>query len=162
MENCPCGSNKTYDECCKQIIHGEQNGDTAEQVMRARYSAYVQGKIQFIVDSIHPKEKQNFDEQAIRRWSEKSQWLGLEIKSTEKGGPKDTQGIVEFVARFSENNERKYIHERAEFVKDNEKWLYKDGTIVPSEQYVRESPKVGRNDPCSCGSGKKHKKCCGK
>ena len=29
------------------------------------------------------------------------------------------------------------------------------------EPYVRESPKVGRNDPCSCGSGKKYKKCCG-
>lgn len=28
--------------------------------------------------------------------------------------------------------------------------------------YKREEPKVGRNDPCPCGSGKKHKKCCGK
>ncbi len=28
--------------------------------------------------------------------------------------------------------------------------------------YKREVPKVGRNDPCPCGSGKKHKKCCGK
>lgn len=26
--------------------------------------------------------------------------------------------------------------------------------------FRRESPKVGRNDPCPCGSGKKHKKCC--
>jgi preprotein translocase subunit SecA len=26
---------------------------------------------------------------------------------------------------------------------------------------VREAPKVGRNDPCPCGSGKKYKKCCG-
>ncbi|MFN8640511.1 MAG: SEC-C metal-binding domain-containing protein [Candidatus Binatia bacterium] len=29
------------------------------------------------------------------------------------------------------------------------------------EPVRRESPKVGRNDPCPCGSGKKHKKCCG-
>ena len=28
--------------------------------------------------------------------------------------------------------------------------------------YTREAPKVGRNDPCPCGSGKKYKKCCGK
>ena len=27
---------------------------------------------------------------------------------------------------------------------------------------VRTGPKVGRNDPCSCGSGKKYKNCCGK
>ena len=26
--------------------------------------------------------------------------------------------------------------------------------------YMREAPKVGRNDPCPCGSGKKYKKCC--
>ena len=30
-----------------------------------------------------------------------------------------------------------------------------------SEPYVRAMPKVGRNDPCPCGSGKKFKKCCG-
>jgi uncharacterized protein len=29
------------------------------------------------------------------------------------------------------------------------------------ETYVRPAPKVGRNDPCPCGSGKKFKKCCG-
>lgn len=28
--------------------------------------------------------------------------------------------------------------------------------------FKREEPKVGRNDPCPCGSGKKYKKCCGK
>ena len=28
------------------------------------------------------------------------------------------------------------------------------------ETYVRAEPKVGRNDPCPCGSGKKYKKCC--
>lgn len=32
---------------------------------------------------------------------------------------------------------------------------------APEEPYVRESPKVGRNDPCPCGSGKKFKKCHG-
>ena len=31
---------------------------------------------------------------------------------------------------------------------------------APVETFVRGSPTVGRNDPCPCGSGKKHKKCC--
>ena len=31
-----------------------------------------------------------------------------------------------------------------------------------SVQVVRSTPKVGRNDPCPCGSGKKYKNCCGK
>lgn len=32
----------------------------------------------------------------------------------------------------------------------------------PQVPFIRESPKIGRNDPCPCGSGKKYKKCCGK
>ena len=31
-----------------------------------------------------------------------------------------------------------------------------------AEPITRKSPKIGRNDPCSCGSQKKYKKCCGK
>lgn len=38
------------------------------------------------------------------------------------------------------------------------------GRLLPHkvETYRREEPKVGRNDPCPCGSGKKYKRCCGK
>ena len=32
---------------------------------------------------------------------------------------------------------------------------------IPSEPYRREGKKIGRNEPCPCGSGKKYKKCCG-
>jgi preprotein translocase subunit SecA len=38
------------------------------------------------------------------------------------------------------------------------------GRLLPRkvETFRREGPKIGRNDPCPCGSGKKYKKCCGK
>jgi len=48
-----------------------------------------------------------------------------------------------------------------------EKWmqenahLFQGGDVPKVETYKREKPKVGRNDPCPCGSGKKYKKCCG-
>jgi preprotein translocase subunit SecA len=32
---------------------------------------------------------------------------------------------------------------------------------APKSPVVRAAPKVGRNDPCTCGSGKKYKQCCG-
>jgi preprotein translocase subunit SecA len=48
----------------------------------------------------------------------------------------------------------------------------KEGEAMPSykgqlpeervQTYKRETPKVGRNDPCPCGSGRKYKKCCGR
>ena len=33
---------------------------------------------------------------------------------------------------------------------------------VEIKPMVRDTPKIGRNDPCPCGSKKKYKKCCGK
>jgi uncharacterized protein len=35
-----------------------------------------------------------------------------------------------------------------------------DGTMHIAGPHVPTTPKVGRNDPCPCGSGKKYKKCC--
>ncbi|KTF08679.1 SEC-C metal-binding domain-containing protein [Pseudoalteromonas sp. H103] len=32
----------------------------------------------------------------------------------------------------------------------------------PQSPVTRDAPKVGRNDPCVCGNGRKYKKCCGK
>ena len=41
--------------------------------------------------------------------------------------------------------------------------LFRGNGMPPiSQTYVRNAPKIGRNDPCPCGSGKKYKKCCGK
>lgn len=34
--------------------------------------------------------------------------------------------------------------------------------VVSEQPYIRNAPKIGRNDPCICGSGKKYKKCCGR
>jgi len=40
--------------------------------------------------------------------------------------------------------------------------ILKGGDVVEVKTFHREQPKIGRNDPCPCGSGKKYKKCCGK
>lgn len=45
-----------------------------------------------------------------------------------------------------------------EKMKDEDLPLQKD--FLSSTTYIRATPKVGRNDPCPCGSGKKYKKCC--
>lgn len=39
--------------------------------------------------------------------------------------------------------------------------MYFDPAAIPKPRPVHVKPKPGRNDPCSCGSGKKYKKCCG-
>ena len=86
----------------------------------------------------------------------------MEIVATEKGTEQDDEGLVEFIARYSVNGTDFEHHERSYFQRIDGEWKFIDGELVKPEPIVRESPKVGRNDPCPCGSGKKYKKCCGK
>lgn len=80
----------------------------------------------------------------------------------EGGGEDDTKGMVEFVARYRKNSQAFDHHEIAEFVKEDDRWYFKDGHAPQPMQAIRNGPKIGRNDPCPCGSGKKYKKCCAK
>jgi len=61
MSTCPCGSGATYAVCCEPIISGAQPAATAEQLMRARYSAYVGVEMDFVFESTHPDHRQGYD-----------------------------------------------------------------------------------------------------
>lgn len=159
MENCPCGSSNTYAACCEPIITGNQPAETAEQLMRARYSAHVMAELDFLYDSTHPAHREGYDSQATRDWSENSEWLGLEIVETSDGTTQDETGEVEFIARFRDQSGIHRHHERGRFKRENRQWLFTEGIMVKSQPI--SVTKVGRNDPCPCGSGKKYKKCCG-
>lgn len=161
MKPCPCGSGRSYTECCGPYISGSQRPSTAEALMRSRYSAYAEHAINYIVDTCTKDGKQDIDVKQTRDWSEKSQWLGLKILSVTKGGPDDTEGAVEFEAVYEHEGLKDIHHEKARFKKVEGAWLYDEGDIVP-KTIVRSNPKVGRNEPCPCGSGKKYKHCHGK
>lgn len=158
---CPCCSGKNYADCCESFVTEARLAPTAEEVMRARYSAYAKGGIAFIVSSTHPQRRAECDEKAIRSWSENSEWTGFEIVSVEKGGAADDEGVVEFIAHFTEDRIKKTLHESAQFEKVDGAWYYLDSKIHPQKPFVKPAEeKVNRNDPCPCGSGKKYKKCC--
>jgi len=161
MSLCYCGSNREFEECCGPVLSGEQPATTAEALMRARYSAYQAHDIGFLGESLHPDHRHDWDELATRRWADNAQWLGLEIVATEAGGEGDEEGTVEFIASYKENGELKRHHEISLFRKLHGTWYYVDGRMPKPETVKRQAPKVGRNDPCPCGSGKKYKKCCG-
>ena len=161
MDTCPCGSDLAYAECCEPLIKGVRAAETAERLMRSRYTAYARKEVGYLHTSLHPDHRKDFDEKTTRAWAEKSQWYGLEIVKTEAGGPDDAEGKVEFIATFSQDGAKQRHHESADFKKVDGTWYLVNGEAVAPQQVVRTSPKVGRNDPCPCGSGKKHKKCCG-
>jgi SEC-C motif-containing protein len=160
MAVCFCGSKKEFSQCCDPYIKGNAVAPTAEALMRARYSAFASGSVEFIKKTVLPSSLAEYDENATREWSLKSKWLGFEILNMTGGKENDTEGVVEFVAAYSVKDAAMKHHEIAKFKKENGTWYFCDGTIVQPKPFIREEPKTGRNDPCPCGSGKKFKKCC--
>jgi len=161
-ENCPCKSGKTFGECCGPLLDGTANAETAEALMRARYSAYVTCSVDFLKKSSSAALQAELSEEELKTLSRAAKWHGLEIIATEKGQKDDDTGVVEFRALYTANGDFCNHHERSTFIREDGEWKFQDGDFVKDVPLHREEPKVGRNDPCPCGSGKKYKKCCGR
>jgi SEC-C motif-containing protein len=160
MSICPCGSEKEFSKCCEPYINGKKSAPTAESLMRARYSAFATGAVEYIFKTHHESTKGTLDQDGIKSWALESTWLGLSIVETKEGGEKDSTGEVEFRCQFNYGGKDQYHHELSSFKKENGEWFFVDGKLIDGT-VKRTEPKIGRNDPCSCGSGKKFKKCCG-
>jgi SEC-C motif-containing protein len=158
-ELCSCGSQLEYAECCEPLIAGKRPAETAEQLMRSRYTAYVKGSIEYLYETTHPNHRKGYDHEGTREWAQNSKWQGLEIVSSQ-GGPDDSVGLVEFIARYLDGDTEYLHHEEGKFRKLDGAWYFVDGKMVGPKPI--RSEKVGRNEPCPCGSGAKYKKCCGK
>lgn len=160
MEKCPCGSDLNYRECCGPLIAGEKIADTAEALLRSRYTAYSKREVDYIVNTTHPDKREENSRKTVEKWARDTQWRQLQIIDVTDGGPEDAEGNIEFAADYMEKGKNRKHHEVAKFKKEDGQWYFLDAEAPKIEQYVRKGPKIGRNDPCPCGSGKKYKKCC--
>ena len=158
-QTCPCGSGKTFDNCCAPIINGTRESETAEELMRARYSAFVTGAIEFIVSSTHSRTRGEIDMSYIREWSQNSTWHGLEILETKDIN--EDKAFVSFEARYTQNGQDQNHREKSLFEREDGEWRFVTGDELKNPTVRYETPKTGRNEPCPCGSGKKYKKCHG-
>ncbi len=57
MLTCYCCSGKSFEECCKPIVDGIRKANTAEELMRLRYSAYASATVEFKVTYQTPDNK---------------------------------------------------------------------------------------------------------
>ncbi|MFC1673615.1 YchJ family protein [Pseudomonadota bacterium] len=160
MVECPCNSGKDFAECCGPLLDGSAKAETAEALMRARYSAHVKKNFDFVANTHAEEVRSTYNTSAAEAQNANTEWVGLEIEETQDGGPDDETGTVLFSARFQEGGQLHAHRELSDFRRENGEWVYVDGKINPPREPVRVE-KVGRNDPCPCGSGKKYKKCCG-
>lgn len=155
--NCHCGSPLAFADCCALILSGQQQAQTAEQLMRSRYSAFCEHNIDYLIATHHPSKRQADDKQQLASSMQGCQWLSLKVVNTYNGGATDCDGEVEFIAHYTQQQKLASLHERSRFVKEQGQWFYVDGDLFTSPA----ADKLGRNDPCWCGSGKKFKKCHG-
>jgi len=177
---CPCQINPAstlvglkllYKDCC-QPYHdafyndavGGLKAETAERLMRSRYSAFVLVKPEYIVKTTLPTQQALLDVTAIESWAKETDWAGLEIvKHTPKLGKRHAQ--VEFKAYFNTKDNARDLaekiqahHELSTFVTVKDKtnndarWYFLDPTVAM---------KMTQKQPCICGSGEKFKRCCG-
>ena len=179
-QTCPCQINPSsnaisssllYKDCCQPYhdrLCNEENdnsdgvkADTAERLMRTRYSAFVLVKPEYIVKTTLPTQQDFLDIEAIESWAKETDWAGLEIVThTPKLGKRHAQ--VEFKAYFNttdgKEQKQQAHHELSAFVKiknkaaNNASWYFLDPTVSMS---------VTQKQPCICGSGEKFKRCCG-
>jgi len=151
--SCPCNSGHQFNRCCAPYLQGKVLPETAESLMRSRYTAYVQQNAQYLVDTwqLATSTDQRLLLDSLENTFKTTTWLGLQIIKSENDPKNNKQAFVEFMAYFNENNHQQTLYERSRFQRINQHWFYVDGV----------HPKVERNTPCPCGSGKKYKKCCG-
>ena len=84
-----------------------------------------------------------------------------QIAQIDQGTASDEEGTIIFCARYESEGKAEDHWEQSFFRKEKGEWKFLDAKGVHIGTYRREEPKIGRNDPCPCGSGKKYKKCCG-
>lgn len=88
-------------------------------------------------------------------------WKRLEVHAHEPGAKPD-MAYVDFTAYFDDHGAERSIREKSEFQRIDGTWFYSRAVRSGPPPVKSASPKVGRNEPCPCGSGRKYKHCCGK
>lgn len=122
--NCYCGHPIAFEKCCLPKHQNMANARTAEELMRARYSAFVVGNGPFLMASWEPSERQKQNKQELEQWANSVRWLKLEVADCTQGTTHDNRGEVTFTAYYIENGEIATIHETSVFHKINHIWYY--------------------------------------
>lgn len=147
---CPCNSGLLYKECCQPLHQHTRVAEDAEKLMRSRYSAFQLGLVDYLLETLHPSKRHPGEREALQKSISQTEWLGLKIIDHKEA---NNLAEVEFVA-FYDDDPLGQLRERSRFSREAGRWFYHDGLFLPPL-------KLGRNEVCFCGSGKKFKQCHG-
>ena len=120
---CPCGSGKKYPQCCA-LYHGGSFPETAEQLMRSRYCAFVKHDVEYLLRTQHKDLASANDRQEILDTFQDCQWLELKVLDSKKGTKGETEGTVEFLATYANEGQVFEHRENSRFKKVGPQWFY--------------------------------------
>jgi SEC-C motif-containing protein len=153
---CPCGSGRPFEACCEPALNGTKPAPTAEALMRSRFTAHVARDYPYL----HRTYRGTAGTPYVPEPEETPiPWTRLVIHAHEPGQTPD-HAFVDFTAYFSDEHGEHAVPEKSAFERTHGQWIY-TRAVRSGPAPVRSAAKVGRNDPCPCGSGKKYKHCHG-
>lgn len=124
---CPCASNLTFDRCCEPYLAGRKSPETAEKLMRSRFTAYALARADYLAATTAAEEREKLDVQELERYCKAVKCISLKVLSTQAGGPGDETGEVVFHAKLQINGKRMLHWEKSRFVREEGRWAYLDG-----------------------------------
>jgi len=124
---CPCTSKLTYDKCCEPFLTGKALPESAEKLMRSRFTAYAMKRADYLIETTAPEKRAELDQEDLGRYCRAVTCISLKILSRQAGGPKDETGVVIFHASLQINGKRMLHRERSTFRREEGRWFYVDG-----------------------------------
>jgi len=124
---CPCASKLSYERCCEPFLTGREVPETAEKLMRSRFTAYSMARADYLAATTAAVEREKLDVEELARYCRAVKCVSLKVLSTQAGGPGDETGEVVFHAKLLINGKRMLHWERSRFVREEGRWAYLDG-----------------------------------
>lgn len=112
---CPCGSGRPYEDCCRPLHLGRRAAATPEELMRSRYSAFAVGDGDYLLQTWDPTTRP-----ADLRLDGDRSWAGLEVLRAEGDQ-------VEYRATSVVAGRRQVLHEISSFRQVLGRWVYVEG-----------------------------------
>jgi len=126
---CPCTSKKPYDHCCGPFHAGTALPETAEQLMRSRFSAYALAKVDYLIATRAEAKRADENRDELAQYCKSVSCVGLKIVRKEKGERADDTGSVTFHASLQANGRRSLHIETSAFAREQGRWVYVDGVV---------------------------------
>ncbi|QAA35341.1 tetratricopeptide repeat protein [Clostridium manihotivorum] len=133
-----------------QILLNYEDFKSSIKHLKDKYSELYALKADFFEKASNSSEKKSLLEQYEKDLAKYTSFLDDLVDNEVQAADEEVAVALDEIVEEAKTEEREVLFRN--YDEKNE----------PSTPYVREEPRIGRNEPCICGSGKKYKKCCGK